>query len=206
MSLLLCYDTETSGLPLYDQPSEDPRQPHIAQLAALLVDSDTRKTIASMNVIVQPAGWEIPAEVTAIHGITTEHAMDVGVSEDLALDMFMEFWFNSSLAGAAPRLRIAHNESFDARIIRIAMKRYRSLDPGMADVWKDAPKACTMQMSTPILKLPSAKKSGYKWPKLAEAYKHFTGKDLVDAHSALADAQACLDVYYAITAAPNQTI
>ena len=27
-SLVLVYDTETSGLPLFDQPSVDPRQPH----------------------------------------------------------------------------------------------------------------------------------------------------------------------------------
>ena len=53
MNLALAYDTETTGLPLFKEPSEDPRQPHIVQLGALLVDLDTRKTIASMDVIVR---------------------------------------------------------------------------------------------------------------------------------------------------------
>lgn len=34
----IVYDTETTGLPLFSQPSEDPRQPHIVQLAAIVVD------------------------------------------------------------------------------------------------------------------------------------------------------------------------
>lgn len=37
-----------------------------------------------------------------------------------------------------------------------------------------------------------------KNPSLAESYKHYTGKDLVGAHSALIDAQACAEVYFAI--------
>ena len=43
MNIALFYDTETTGLPLYDQPSDDPRQPHIVQVGAILVDLDTRK-------------------------------------------------------------------------------------------------------------------------------------------------------------------
>lgn len=39
MNPALFFDTETTGLPLFEQPSEDPRQPHIVQLAACLVDS-----------------------------------------------------------------------------------------------------------------------------------------------------------------------
>lgn len=87
MNLALFYDTETTGLPLFKEPSEHPDQPHIVQLAACLVDLDTRKTIASMDVIVKPNGWTIPAEVSAIHGITTEHAMDVGISEAMAIEL-----------------------------------------------------------------------------------------------------------------------
>lgn len=46
MKTALFYDTETTGLPL----SEHPDQPHIVQLAAILVDLDTRREIASMAV------------------------------------------------------------------------------------------------------------------------------------------------------------
>ena len=52
MNIALFYDTETTGLPLYDQPSDDPRQPHIVQLGAILVDLDARKEIACLDLIV----------------------------------------------------------------------------------------------------------------------------------------------------------
>lgn len=54
MNPAIVYDCETTGIPLFEQPSEDPRQPHIVQLAACLVDLDTRDTIASIDVIVRP--------------------------------------------------------------------------------------------------------------------------------------------------------
>jgi DNA polymerase III epsilon subunit-like protein len=89
MKLALFYDTETTGLPLFKAPSEHPDQPHIVQLAACLVDLDTRNTIASMDVVVRPRGWTIPDDVAAIHGITTAHALDVGIPEEMAIDMLM---------------------------------------------------------------------------------------------------------------------
>jgi DNA polymerase-3 subunit epsilon len=70
----LFFDTETTGLPLFHEPSEDPRQPHLVQLAAVLVDIDTRKTLGSLDLTIAPDGWEIPDDVVKIHGITNEHA------------------------------------------------------------------------------------------------------------------------------------
>ncbi|HFO1417848.1 TPA: hypothetical protein ACHIWN_005760 [Pseudomonas aeruginosa] len=37
-----------------------------------------------------------------------------------------------------------------------------------------------------------------KLPTLAEAYKHFTGEDLVEAHRAMPDAEACARIYFAL--------
>lgn len=84
MKPLFFYDTETTGLPDFKAPSEAPQQPHIIQLAAILVNPETRKTISSMDVIIRPNGWTIPDDIAKIHGITTEHAMDVGIPESLA--------------------------------------------------------------------------------------------------------------------------
>lgn len=195
MRTALFYDTETTGLPLFSEPSEDPRQPHIVQLAACLVDLDKRETISSMDVIVEPDGWEIPAEVSAIHGITTEFAQAHGVSESMAVGMFMSLWDRS-------QLRIAHNESFDARILRIALMRYE--DPEAADTWKAGNAECTQILSTPILKLPptakmiAARRNHHKSANLGEAYRFFTGQPLEGAHRAMVDVHACIDVYYAI--------
>jgi len=191
MALLMGYDSETTGLPLWNDPSEDPRQPHIVQLAAILVDENTREHRGQMDVIIRPDGWTIPDDFAAIHGITTERAMDEGIPEKDAFEQFIELWKQCEY-------RLGYNESFDARILRIATFRY-SL-PDIIDAWKEAPAKCAMKMAKPICKIPApanARRWGpYKNPTLAEAYKHLTGMDLTDAHSALADTMACIDVYF----------
>lgn len=207
MNPFLVYDTETTGLPDFSAPSESPQQPHIVQLAALLVDLDDGKNLASLNVTIRPDTWEIPEDVTRIHGITTEYAREVGIPEAQALSSFLCMW-------RMARFRVGHNESFDARIIRIAQHRFPAAcvvagagDLGL-DAWKAGKAECTQRLSTPILKLPPTEKmiaAGIKTPhksaNLAEAYKHFTGRELEKAHSAIADAQACKTVYLAIKGA-----
>lgn len=194
MNLALFFDTETTGLPDFKAPSEADHQPHIVQLAALLVDLDTRQTIQSMDVIVRPDGWTIPDEVAAVHGISTEHAAEVGIPERMAVQMFMELW--------SGRNRVAHNQQFDARILRIALMRH--VDTQAADIWKEGAAECTAIMAAPICQLPPSeaqqKNTNFKrkTPTLGEAYRHFTGKELQNAHSAMADVLACRDVYFAI--------
>ncbi|MCD0496894.1 3'-5' exonuclease [Achromobacter sp. MY14] len=189
------YDTETSGLPKFGMPSEHPDQPHIVQLAAALVDLDSREIVASLDLIVRPDGWTIPDEVAAVHGITTEHAVAVGVPESLALSMFLELWRG--------RTRIAHNEQFDARIVRIAQHRAGELEADL-EAWKNGAAECTARLATPIVKAPptakmlAAGRTHYKTANLGEAVQFFTGKPLENAHSAMADVLGCMAVYFAI--------
>jgi DNA polymerase III subunit epsilon len=199
----LFYDTETTGLPLFNEPSEDPRQPHIVQLGAALVNLDTFDQVASLDLIVRPDGWTVPDDVAAIHGITTEHAMDVGVSAEMVIHMLMELW------GCAD-VRIGHNEGFDARMVRIALMRHASTAD--ADAWKAGAAECTQGLSTPILKLPptakmvAAKRNHHKSANLGEAYQFFTGKPLEGAHRAMVDVQACIEVYRAIKAGVREAV
>lgn len=188
------YDTETTGLVRFKDPSEHPDQPHIVQLGACLVDVDTQKVLSTIDVMVKPDGWLIPDDVAAIHGITTEMAGDLGVPESLAVEMLLDM--------VGSRTRIAHNESFDARIVRIACMRH--FEGSQADEWKAGRAECTQQMATPILKLPPTdrmKAAGFnkfKTANLREAVLHFTGKPLENAHSALADVHGCMAVWFAI--------
>lgn len=192
----LFYDKETTGLPLFKEPSEDPRQPHIVQTAAILVDLDTRKQLGCLDLTIAPIGWEIPDDVVKIHGITNEYARAVGVPEQLAVHLFMELWSRADV-------RIGHNEQFDARIVRCALHRYPSLTE-RAPLWAAGKAECTQALSTPILKLPPTPKmvaagfNKHKSANLREAYQHFIGIELAHAHSASADAHACMHVYFAI--------
>ncbi len=188
LNTALFYDTETTGLPDWKSPSDSDSQPHIVQLAALLVNVDTRETIASMDVIIKPDGWTISEEVSETHGITTEHALNVGIPEQLALDMFLAIWNGCN--------RVSHNRTFDQRIIRIAAKRFKSEE--IIDAWGEKENhQCSMLMAKPIMELPG--KRGFKNPNLAEAYEFFTALEIENAHTALADTKACMDIYFAMT-------
>lgn len=195
MNLIHVFDTETQGLPDFKSPSEAEHQPHLVQLASVVVDTDTWTVTAGMNVIIKPEGWVISDEVAAIHGITQARALAEGVSEELALRMFLAL-------NATASYRVAHNVAFDDRIIRIAMCRY--MDKEKADEFKALPNECTALLATPICKIPptaamlKAGRRHYKTANLGEAYKHFTGKDLQGAHNAMADVLGCLEVYKAI--------
>jgi DNA polymerase III subunit epsilon len=180
MKTILSYDTETTGLPDWKIPSDSPEQPHLVQLAAVLANAETGEEIQSINVIIKPDGWEIQEEVTEIHGITTEYALKHGVAEVDAVNML--------LAIAGDSERNAYNKTFDQRIIRIALKRYDDFNEEQIEKWaiKDD-HHCSMRMAQ--------KELGGKNPKLSVAYKAICGKDLVNAHSAMADTKAAQEIF-----------
>lgn len=191
MSKILFYDTETTGLPDWKKPSGDDCQPHIVQLGALLCDSEERTVLGGIDLIIKPDGWEIPQEVSKIHGITTEKALSSGVPESLAVQLLFTLFEQSEI-------RVAHNKAFDQRIVRIASIRHGAAD-SQIEKWADkSDHECTMQLAKPIVKMPFKDKKGIKPPKLEEAYKFFTGRELIESHSAMADTLACMDVYFSV--------
>lgn len=200
----LYYDTETTGLPEWRAPSDAEHQPHLVQLAAVLLDDDERER-AAVNVIIRPDGWEIPNEAVATHGITTEVAMACGVPEALAVRLLVSLWKRADV-------RIGHNERFDARIMRIAMKRAGASMAEMADEWQASKAVCTMRMATPIVDLPPTAKmiaAGFNKPKaanLGEAYQHFMGRPLDGAHDAMVDVRACMAIHRAMTTLAEEIV
>ncbi|MEJ6520297.1 exonuclease domain-containing protein [Shewanella bicestrii] len=92
-------------------------------------------------------------------------------------------------------MRIAHNKTFDQRIIRIATKRYS--DEATQEAWANKDNfECTMRMYQ--------KQFGGKNTDLATCYEKLTGKKLENAHSAMADTKACFEVYKAIVLGANK--
>src|SRR5271168_3679443 len=99
---LLAYDTETTGIPDYHSPSDGETQPHLVQLGSVLIDSDTKEELHATNFLIRPDGWEITPEMTAIHGITHERAMDEGIPEADATRVYQQLLNQADL-------RIGHN-------------------------------------------------------------------------------------------------
>jgi DNA polymerase-3 subunit epsilon len=164
-----------------------------AKLAAKQIESErkefeleveTKKEISSMNVIVRPDGWSIPPELTAIHGISDAYAREVGVEEIKACILFMDLWKRADV-------RIAHNEKFDARILRIALKRFLPPAAPYHDEWKAGRSECTMKMAQHAMGVG-------KFPKLEEAYAHFFHAPPLNLHTAMGDVSACQSVYFAL--------
>jgi len=184
-SRILFYDTETTGLPVWKSSPENPAQPHIVQLAGLLLTAD-KSVAGELNVIVKPQGYQIPKQASDIHGITQERAMDEGIP------LWKAMWLFERLLTAAS-LRVAHNVAFDDLILCAAYYRLQ-MSRSPLDLQSSF---CTMEATTPILKLPG-NYGRYKWPKLIEANRHFFGEDFDDAHDAMADLKACAGVYFAI--------
>lgn len=182
MTNLLFFDVATTGLPQWGQPSGGEAQPHLVQLAGLVVDADTRKVLNMMDVIVKPDGWEIPRETVEIHGITTDHADEVGVPESEALGVFLELWGGLK--------RISYGVTFDNRIIRIATKRYRQ---DAVSPWHAGKSECASKLAKEAMGI-----SGRRGPKLVEVYAHFFGKEPEISYAALADAKSCMEIYFAI--------
>lgn len=198
MSELICFfDTETTGFPLFKSPSDHPDQPHIVDICALLY-TPAGELVDSFEALVKPDGWVIPDDVAAIHGITTEMALAEGIPEGEALEGFMEVFRRAGL-------RVAHNVSFDDRIVRIGLKRF--FGETAADEFKAGPSYCTCQSSKNIVKCPPTEKmiragfgKQFKVPTVTEALKHFYDEDLVGGHRARPDTEACARIYFALQA------
>lgn len=199
---ILVFDTETSGLPDWKAPSESETQPHIVEICGLLY-TDTGEFIEGYSAIVKPDGWMIPQDVIDVHGITNERATAEGLPEAEVVTAFLALH-------ARADLRVAHNESFDARILRIAIKRYgagatQEDRDALADAFKTMPSYCTCNKAKPIMRLPPTEKMvasdkghWFKPPSMQEAHTHFMGKPFEGAHGAEADARACAAVYFAM--------
>jgi DNA polymerase-3 subunit epsilon len=180
----LFFDTETTGKAHFGLPVNDPCQPRLVQLAALLT-TDDGVDVASINLLVKPDGFAIPEEASAVHGITTDTALGCGVHQAAALGLFC------GLATHADQL-IAHNIQFDLLVLSHELNRYPA-----AGQLKPMDEFCTMNAMTPICKLPN--RFGYasfKWPKLDEAFLHAFGRRFVGAHDAMNDVRACRDIYF----------
>lgn len=188
--MILAYDTETTSLPLWHEPSDDPRQPHVIQLAMILCDMEGREVSRWAKIVKPGVGAVMAPEAFAAHGITLDRAHDEGVDPVEAVDAFLEMV-------AVAQLMVGHNESFDRRMMRISAARHKGFK------WEPpVPNFCTLYRSKFIMKLPPTEKMvaagirTFKSPNLGECIRHFFDENLDGAHDALVDVEASLRVFW----------
>lgn len=186
--MILFFDTETTGF-MTQKPLGDASHGRIVQLAFIVTDNDGKEMASYNSLINTPV--DVPEKTTAIHGKTKAMCERYGVEPITALSIFK---------GYAKRCEkvVGHNVYFDRCMVMnetvIAGKDWKWLE--------DIPYDCTMALTQDICKLPLTQKqvdanfTGFKQPKLQEAYKHCFGVEFDGAHDALADVRACKDIYF----------
>lgn len=181
--MYLFFDTETTGLPKsWKAPVSDlGNWPHIVQIAWALFDN-AGKQVGFQDYLVKPEGFTIPESATAIHGISTERALQDGLSMGEVLKEF------SKAVGSAARL-VAHNLDFDEKLVRVELLRQ-----GLPDAFGKIPKICTMKSSTSYCKIPGP--YGDKWPKLSELHIKLFEVDFEDQHNAASDVLCCAKCFF----------
>lgn len=193
MSLIIVYDTETSGLTRTNLPAEHPEQPHLVQLGVLLL-TDTGKEVCCADLIVKPNGYVIPDGAAKVHGITTGIAMECGVPLATVLSVF------ANLRAVAGEI-VAYNDAFDDLVMRAAFHRHgrQPSHPGPDR------RTCCMTLASPIVGLPPSDRmraAGFtknKPPNLKECYRFFFNRDFAgEAHSAIHDARAAAEIFFEI--------
>ncbi|MDZ7292871.1 MAG: 3'-5' exonuclease [candidate division KSB1 bacterium] len=169
----LFLDTETDGLP------NKREQPHLVSLTWCIVRPDG--IVEKMeNHIIRPDGFFISHEVTKIHGIFHNDALQFGkpckeVLQRLVRDI--SFLKEVTIVG--------HNVKFDLDILKAELARHQIfLDFGHLSV------ICTMRTTTPYCKLPKRRGKGFKWPTLQELHFFLFGYNFGIAHSSKADVEA----------------
>ena len=194
-AFIFCCDTETSGLPIFDKPSDDPRQPFIVTLGLLLIDAETLEEITAKELLLRPpAGREIPTEATKIHGITTERAVADGTDPTEAMIAYADYRRRCAAL-------LGHNVQFDQRMCRIELLRTGKDKPWIEALEASSPVYCTQKLSTPVLKLePTARmkavgRNHFKSASLKDCIRGFFDEDVEGAHGALADCRSAARVF-----------
>lgn len=156
---------------------------YIIQLAAVKFDTDFN-IIDSMKYIVKPIkDFEIAEGAQEKHGITKEYVLETGTDLKIVAEEFLKFIDGCDMLSYNGR-------NFDVRMI--------SKDFASVGLQFDINRVFYDSMLLEIKLNPRT---------LETIYKKYTGKDLIDAHDALVDVLATIEVFkYQVQSFANQDI
>jgi DNA polymerase III epsilon subunit-like protein len=167
-------DAETTGLPKdWKAPVTDSDNwPRCVEVACISKEyRDGAWITVPSSFLIKPIGFDIPKDATAVHGITTEQALEFGVAPG---DIFPEI--HKRLLEA--NFMVGHNIGFDLKIMNAEFHRL-----GLPIVETKDKALCTMMSGRRYT--PTG-----KWPKLEELYMALFGKPFEGAHRASVDISA----------------
>lgn len=163
---LVFFDLETTGV--------DTETDRICQIAAIKIHPDGKKE--TKDILINPE-IPIPAEATAVHGVTNEMVKDAPTFKQLSV--YMREWFKDCDLGGF------NSNNYDIPLLSAEFERAGlegiNWNPTLVDVYK-----------LYLLLYPNT---------LGEIYKRIFGKELEGAHNALVDIEATMDILSHITEA-----
>jgi len=135
----------------HDWKDSGPRNGRIVEIAWMVFDRDM-KCIESKQYLLKPHGYDkIAQKATAVHGITTERAVEYGVDSHLVFDDFIAIVKQLPNNGFV----IAHNMKHEDPILKWNLNKEQQVQ------WGDAPKCDTCNIK--LLKyLPTSACEKYK--------------------------------------------
>jgi DNA polymerase III epsilon subunit-like protein len=175
----LIFDTETTGLPPRNVSPELVDQWNgcrVVEFAWQMLDGSSE--VEQGQTLIRPEGFTIPDKATQIHGISTEEALQLGISHHDWIQCL------ELLLPSIKRL-VAHNIAFDVNVV--AAELYRAGRADLAEQWLAKERFCTMLAGT----LPRQ-----RWPRLADLYCRLFGEKPEGVlHRAAADVAVCRRIY-----------
>jgi DNA polymerase III subunit alpha len=178
--MYLIFDTETTGLPKkWNAPISDvDNWPRCVQIAWQLHD-EMGEIIEHHDFLIQPDGFNIPYDAEQIHGISTQLAVEKGISLTEGLKLFNE-------ALAKTKFVVGQNVSFDLNIM--GCEYHRS---GINTELNNLPVLDTCTEKTALLcQLPGGRGGKFKLPTLTELHQQLFKIPFAEAHNATADVEA----------------
>lgn len=198
MSTAIIFDVETTGL-LRTRVGIEPsleHSPYVLQFSYIMYDMENHQILKTVdNYVKIPSHVIIPAQASAVNGITREKCDEEGKDIQDILTEFYEDYHKANLL-------IAHNYSFDSAILSVEFRR-NSLPtcPFALNLFQPLymkqvgmRHMCTMESSTNMcaIAFPDGNRKSYKWPTLEELYNHLFKKKPANLHNSIVDCMICL--------------
>ncbi len=173
----LFFHTETTGI----------HHARLVQLGAILVN-EKGEIIHQLDAIIRPDNFIIPHQVTEIHGITTQIAMEKGETIKKVMQQFAELMMQANTL-------VAHNIDFDLPIIIGELQRLKEVET--IDSLLALPQICTMLSTADFVKASWNDNYGdWKWPQLQELHFKLFQSYFKQTHHAMTSVEIIVKCFF----------